>query len=49
MTYAKRIGHNVYIVGKFETREHKFIVTRNYFNLMVCLFGWGFAVLRHVG
>jgi len=48
MLVNKRIGRNIYLVGKFETGASRFIYTRNYFNLLLCVYGYGVAVLRHV-
>jgi len=48
MLINKRIGRNIYLVGKFDTNGSKFIYTRNYFNLLVCVFGYGIGILRHV-
>lgn len=48
MIINKRIGNSLFLVGRFETKDSKLIVTHDYFNLLVCLYGFGFAVLKHI-
>lgn len=45
---VKRIGNNVVYAGRFDTRSPRFMYTRNYFNLVICAFGYGIAICRHV-
>jgi hypothetical protein len=48
MLLNKRIGRNIYVVGKFETGQTRLIYTRNHFNFMLTVCGYGVAILRHV-